>query len=68
MLRILLVFPRYLSLPAFGSRILDLVVTQLFLQSYIVRIIKLDIVSEMQQKAKILEAVSQEAPTMPFSE
>ena len=68
MLTILLVFPTYLSLPAFGSGILDLVLTQSFLQSYIVRIVKLEIVSEIQRKAKILQAVSQEAPAMQFSE
>lgn len=40
----------------------------LLLPSYIVRIVKLDIVSEMQQKAKILQAVAQEAPEMQISE
>lgn len=68
MLTILLVFPTYLSLLAFGSRIQDLVLTQSFLQSYVVRIVKLNIISEMQQKAKILQTVSQEAPAMQFSE
>lgn len=54
MFTILLVFPTYLLLPAFGSWVLELVLTQSFLKSYIVRIVKLNIVSEMQQKAKIL--------------
>lgn len=50
MLTILLVFPVYLSLPAFGSGILDLVLIQSFLQSYIVRIERLSQRCNRKQK------------------